>query len=88
MTTPEKGFWHKTKEVGGNLWEGTKNVTEDVWEGTKNMADGIKNAFSADDEEDLREEIHYASGKPDDIYEDIEIAAKSKSKFHNRATKH
>ncbi len=79
MTTQEKGFWHKTKEVGGNIWESTKNVTEDVWEGTKNMAGGIKNAFTADDEEDLSEELHYGAGMPEsDVYEDIEIKKTTK----------
>ena len=98
MTEQEKGFWHKTKEVGGNLWEGTKNVTEDVWEGTKNvtedvwegtknMAGGIKNAFSRDDEDDLYdEEMFFSSNSPeDDIYEEFDIETKkatNASKHH------
>lgn len=88
MTTEEKSFWHKTKEVGGNLWEGTKNVTEDVWEGTKNVAGNIKNAFTSDDEDDFSEELHYGAGMPKgDIYEDIEIEAKTTKKAKTN-TKH
>lgn len=87
MTTPEKGFWHKTKEVTDNLWEGTKNVTEDVWDGTKNMAGNIKNAFSHDDKEELYEETHYAADLPEeDVYEDFEVKTKitEKTKTHTK----
>lgn len=79
MTTSEKGFWHKTKEMGGNLWEGTKNVTEDVWEGTKNvtenvwdgtknMAGNLKEMFSDSDkdDEDFYEEIRYSYDSPEE----------------------
>lgn len=89
MTTQEKSFWHKTKEVGDNLWKGTKTVTEDVWEGTKNVAGNIKNAFTSDDEEDLHEEIRYsANAVDDDIYDDFEIKTKTKAKNKNHPTKH
>jgi hypothetical protein len=77
MTTQEKSFWHKTKEGGSNIWEGTKN-----------MAGDIKNAFTSDDEDDFSEELHYGVGMPKgDIYEDIEIEAKTTKKAKTN-TKH
>lgn len=89
MTIQEKSFWHKTKEVGGNIWEGTKNMTEDMWEGTKNMAGGIKNAFTSDDEEELYEETHYsAEATGDDIYEKAKIMAEKSLKKPRHHTKH
>ncbi len=89
MTIQEKGFWHKTKEVSGNLWEDTKTVTEDVWEGTKNMAGGIKDAFIGDDEEELHEEMHYSANTADDnIYGEAEITAEETLKTPRRHTKH
>lgn len=68
MTTSEKGFWHKTKEMGDNLWEGTKNVTEDVWDGTKNMAGNLKEMFSDSnkDDADFYEEIRYSYDSPEE----------------------
>ena len=81
MTQEEKGFWHKTKELTGNLWdgtkevtedvwEGTKNVTEDIWDGTKNVAGSVKNVFSSNDDDaeiaEFTEEIDYTADDFDD----------------------
>ena len=69
MKTSDKGFWHKTKEVGGNLWEDTKNMTEDIWDDTKSMAGHFKNTFRDHDEanEEIYEEVHYTESENDDL---------------------
>jgi len=77
----EKGFWHKTKEVTGNLWAETKNVTENMWDGTKNMAGNIRDVFSDDEKEKINEKMHYSDAEECADFE-LEKDIKEKDKHH------
>ncbi len=89
MTTSEKGFWHKTKEVGENIWEGTKNVTEDMWDGTKNVAGSIKDVFTGyDDDDEFEEEIQYSADLPKEEFNEKIKAKKMKTAAKTDKMKH